>query len=164
VNRDEAAAVLRVSTEASIDELRHAYRMRLHEVHPDRGGTAHATAEVVEAYECLKHDTAPLDDADRSSGTVSSRIEQHDAAIDVGGAHEEVFMSVLEALSDHGVVTYIDVASGLIEALIEDVHRLTVTLQGRSSGVEVLFTLESPRPDGAPVLADLASALTADLE
>ncbi|MCH7788913.1 MAG: J domain-containing protein [Acidobacteria bacterium] len=163
MTREEAATVLAVDPDASTVELRSAYRARLREVHPDRGGTARETADVLTAYERLRSadnvDETSFYDVDAGVGQTSTR-EQHDAAIDVVGDHEEVLMSLHEALEQRGVVTFVDMDSGVLAALIDDVHRLTVTLQARATHVEVFFTLESPGPAGAPVLADLARVLT----
>jgi hypothetical protein len=47
-------SVLRVSREASEDEVRAAYRKRAREVHPDQGGSAAAFIAVKQAYESIQ--------------------------------------------------------------------------------------------------------------
>ena len=49
-----ARRVLRVASHAGPDEIRRAFRARVHVVHPDRGGTAAEFAEVVTAFELLQ--------------------------------------------------------------------------------------------------------------
>jgi CysZ protein len=50
---ERAAQVLGVQPNASIDEIRSAFRKRLFEVHPDRGGDEEATRRLVDARDRL---------------------------------------------------------------------------------------------------------------
>jgi curved DNA-binding protein CbpA len=49
-----ARGVLGVSTDAGPDAVREAYREKVKEVHPDRGGSAESFKRVTEAYEALE--------------------------------------------------------------------------------------------------------------
>lgn len=46
--------VLGVARGATPEEIRKAYEARLHEVHPDKGGTAEAFQRVKQAYDAIK--------------------------------------------------------------------------------------------------------------
>jgi hypothetical protein len=52
-NDERAAQVLGVQPNASIDEIRSAFRRRLFEVHPDHGGDEEATRRLVDARDRL---------------------------------------------------------------------------------------------------------------
>ena len=88
--------ILGVSPEASMAELRAAYRAKVKEVHPDTGGTNEAFSEVVLAYEILSDDhrrkqydeTGALDDPGKAissgaimivEGLVNGLIQREDA-------------------------------------------------------------------------------------
>lgn len=47
--------VLCISPSASVDEIRHAFRRRALEVHPDKGGSKESFHEVYQAFETLAH-------------------------------------------------------------------------------------------------------------
>jgi|TARA_R100000501_G_scaffold4652_1_gene10000 uncharacterized membrane protein len=49
----KAAAILHVSTTATIEEIRAAHRLAIASAHPDRGGTDAASAELNEARDVL---------------------------------------------------------------------------------------------------------------
>ena len=49
-----ARRVLGVASDAGPDEVRQAYRARLHATHPDHGGTAATFVEVLEAFAALR--------------------------------------------------------------------------------------------------------------
>jgi curved DNA-binding protein CbpA len=50
-----ARRVLGVASHAGPDEIRRAFRARVHAVHPDHGGAAAEFAEVVTAFELLRN-------------------------------------------------------------------------------------------------------------
>jgi CysZ protein len=50
---ERAAQVLGVQANASVEEIRSAFRKRLFEVHPDRGGDEEATRRLVDARDRL---------------------------------------------------------------------------------------------------------------
>jgi curved DNA-binding protein CbpA len=49
-----ARRVLGVASDAGPDEIRRAYRARLHATHPDHGGNANAFVDVLEAFAVLR--------------------------------------------------------------------------------------------------------------
>jgi hypothetical protein len=54
-----ARRVLGVAIHAGPDDIRRAFRARVQVVHPDHGGSSADLAEVVAAFELLKHAPAP---------------------------------------------------------------------------------------------------------
>jgi len=60
----EACDVLGVDVDASVEEITDAYRERVLETHPDRGGDEAAFKRVRWAYEYLKEHRAPPEDAE----------------------------------------------------------------------------------------------------
>jgi hypothetical protein len=84
-NRTDACAVLGVSPDASIDEIRIAYRHRMRALHPDRGGAddlgAHGEiAAVTEAWRRLGSDAGPS-----VPGSPEPPPAGHEAGVDASG-------------------------------------------------------------------------------
>lgn len=74
VNIDDARSLLGTHEGCSPEELRSAYRKRLHELHPDvRGGEAGAAAdtrELIAAYQLVLQASTPVSAATRGEPTV----------------------------------------------------------------------------------------------
>jgi len=53
---EEAAAVLGVGADASVEEIRNAYKKLIAQIHPDKGGTDYLAAKINEARDLLLRD------------------------------------------------------------------------------------------------------------
>lgn len=83
--RTDACAVLGVSPDATIGEIRLAYRHRMRALHPDRGGaddwvTHGEIAAVTEAWRLLGSDAGPS-----APGSPETPLAGHEAGVDAPG-------------------------------------------------------------------------------
>ncbi len=103
----------------------------------------------------------PLDD--RAAGVDAAPLEDplnDEDSLTLIAPAEDVFLAMYDALQAVGDVTYVDRDGGLLEALVaitdQPPSQLLVTFQGRSHGIEAMFTLtangnETPPAIGAVV-------------
>lgn len=172
----EAARILGVSSAATPDEVRIAYRSQIRTHHPDRAGAASAgrAASIVEAYRVLTESspaTAEEPPAAPSAATTNGPVPPRAATDDLGygappvgridadtlalGAPaDESFRWLLDAAHDVGEITYVDRSMPIMEVLCrfegEPATSLLLTLQGRGEHTEVFCTVESIEARPAP--------------
>jgi hypothetical protein len=136
----EARRILDVAHDATVEDVRRAFRRLVLEHHPDRaGGDGDATRLVVEAYRTLE---GPAAEANPLGPLLAGGTLELDLPPD------EAFLAVLDAASDLGDVTYVDPEAGLVEVVLHDGQggrtSLVLTLQGRAASgtTEVFGTFE----------------------
>jgi hypothetical protein len=150
---EEAALLLGVRVDDSIDEVRSGYRRRLFEVHPDHGGNSDETRQLVIALNVLAraHTNHPVRSTtsqaqqDDVPGEVVWRVDADTLALPLPA--DETYARLVEVAHQVGDVTYVDRQCGVLEALLRTRSGTTismvVSLQGRSNGsTEAFFTLE----------------------
>ena len=166
----DARALLGVSPQATHDEVRAAFRAQIGRHHPDvnpaPGTSAHAMA-LIEAWEVLSVEPAvtdppgtdpPITDPPITDPPVTGPLAAWATGSSVMAAApaDEVMLWLIDAAHRVGDVTFLDMAAGLVEALVEFVDgpvvTLTLSLQGRvAAGTEVFISMEPwsrpPRPD-----------------
>lgn len=158
----EAARLLQVSVEASTDEIKLEYRRRLFDVHPDRGGSAGKTRDLIAAVAVLlaRQTSLPMSTSPSTSPIATPSAEEEvavemrptvwrvdDDTLALPVPAEETYFRLLEVAHQIGSVTYVDRQFGVLEALLRTMSGTTVSLflslQGRSNeSTEVFFTLE----------------------
>ncbi len=162
----DARALLGVSPQATHDEVRAAFRAQIGRHHPDvnpaPGTSAHAMA-LIEAWEVLSVTDPPITDPPITDPPVTDPPITGPLAAWATGSSvmaaapaDEVMLWLIDAAHRVGDVTFLDMAAGLVEALVEFVDgpvvTLTLSLQGRvAAGTEVFISMEPwsrpPRPD-----------------
>lgn len=161
----DARALLGVSPQATHDEVRAAFRAQIGRHHPDvnpaPGTSAHAMA-LIEAWEVLSVEPAvtdpPVTDPPITDPPITGPLAAWATGSSVMAAApaDEVMLWLIDAAHRVGDVTFLDMAAGLVEALVEFVDgpvvTLTLSLQGRvAAGTEVFISMEPwsrpPRPD-----------------
>ena len=168
---DDALALLGLAGGTDWPAVRGAYRAAMRNAHPDVApGDGEAARRLNDAFAVLEPvfrrgqpappPRGPAVSPTRTAGPRARAWQQAEEPLDVERVDddalalvapaEEVFLRLLDALHDLGVVTYADPESSYLEALVcEGRGLLAVSLQGRASATEAFFTLESLR--GAPV-------------
>ncbi len=165
-------------------DVRSRFRSAVRQHHPDVStapDAAAATARLNEAYLTLSRSrgrlplgpvpgaTASASSTDDSAPVVGPTddsvpvVGPTDDSVLVVAPKEDVFWGLHRACDQVGDITYADPDGGLLEARIPapdgslgaDASTLLITLQGRASGTEAFFTLESPDAERAPSLPDL---------
>jgi len=119
--------VLGIAPDASLDQIRAAYRVKVKTVHPDIGGSNESFTEVTTAYEIL------TDEVRRRRYDDTGRIDNQDKAIASGA--KQVVESLINQVIDQDEVRSVDV----IAALCRDI----ATRVGLKNGV--IETLERRR-------------------
>ena len=166
----DARALLGVSPQATHDEVRAAFRAQIGRHHPDVNpapGTSARAMALIEAWEVLGVEPAvtdppvtdpPITDPPITDPPVSGPLAAWATGSSVMAAApaDEVMLWLIDAAHRVGDVTFLDMAAGLVEALVEFVDgpvvTLTLSLQGRvAAGTEVFISMEPwsrpPRPD-----------------
>lgn len=161
----DARALLGVSPQATHDEVRAAFRAQIGRHHPDVNpapGTSARAMALIEAWEVLSVEPAvtdpPVTDPPITDPPVSGPLAAWATGSSVMAAApaDEVMLWLIDAAHRVGDVTFLDMAAGLVEALVEFVDgpvvTLTLSLQGRvAAGTEVFISMEPwsrpPRPD-----------------
>lgn len=161
----DARALLGVSPQATHDEVRAAFRAQIGRHHPDVNpapGTSARAMALIEAWEVLSVEPAVTDPPITDPPVTDPPITDPLAAWATGSSvmaaapADEVMLWLIDAAHRVGDVTFLDMAAGLVEALVEFVDgpvvTLTLSLQGRvAAGTEVFISMEPwsrpPRPD-----------------
>ena len=161
----DARALLGVSPQATHDEVRAAFRAQIGRHHPDVNpapGTSARAMALIEAWEVLSIEPAvtdpPLTDPPVTDPPITDPLAAWATGSSVMAAApaDEVMLWLIDAAHRVGDVTFLDMAAGLVEALVEFVDgpvvTLTLSLQGRvAAGTEVFISMEPwsrpPRPD-----------------
>ena len=161
----DARALLGVSPQATHDEVRAAFRAQIGRHHPDVNpapGTSARAMALIEAWEVLGVEPAvtdpPVTDPPITDPPVTGPLAAWATGSSVMAAApaDEVMLWLIDAAHRVGDVTFLDMAAGLVEALVEFVDgpvvTLTLSLQGRvAAGTEVFISMEPwsrpPRPD-----------------
>ncbi|WP_421119954.1 DnaJ domain-containing protein [Aquihabitans daechungensis] len=171
----EAARILGLSSSATPEEVRIAYRSQIRTHHPDRAGAASSgrAASIVEAYRVLteagpsRPEEAPAGAPTATSGPVPPRTSTDDLVygapavgridadtLALGAPADESFRWLLDAAHDVGEITYVDRSMPIMEVLCrfegEPATSLLLTLQGRGERTEVFCTVESIEARPAP--------------
>ncbi len=105
--------ILGISTDASADEVRFAYRSKVKEVHPDAGGSSEAFSEVVIAYEILMN-------ADRRAQYNKTGDVKGSSNAEIRGA-ELIVEGLLNDLILRGDAKYIDVLALMYATIARNV-------------------------------------------
>ena len=148
--------VLGVTPDATADEIRTAFRLRLRDVHPDVAGVGivdanDATRSLLAAYRValasaavelhpfLADQPAPAD-----HDGPAWLVDRDTVAL--ACSHEEAFARLLDVGSTLGAITYLDRQGELIEVLLRtrlgDTVSLVISFQGRAEWVEAFLTTE----------------------
>ena len=161
----DARALLGVSPQATHDEVRAAFRAQIGRHHPDVNpapGTSARAMALIEAWEVLSVEPAvtdpPITDPPVTDPPITGPLAAWATGSSVMAAApaDEVMLWLIDAAHRVGDVTFLDMAAGLVEALVEFVDgpvvTLTLSLQGRvAAGTEVFISMEPwsrpPRPD-----------------
>ena len=161
----DARALLGVSPQATHDEVRAAFRAQIGRHHPDVNpapGTSARAMALIEAWEVLGVEPAvtdpPITDPPITDPPITGPLAAWATGSSVMAAApaDEVMLWLIDAAHRVGDVTFLDMAAGLVEALVEFVDgpvvTLTLSLQGRvAAGTEVFISMEPwsrpPRPD-----------------
>ncbi|MBK6502912.1 MULTISPECIES: DnaJ domain-containing protein [Candidatus Neomicrothrix] len=166
----DARALLGVSPQATHDEVRAAFRAQIGRHHPDVNpapGTSARAMALIEAWEVLSVEPAvtdppvtdpPITDPPITDPPITGPLAAWATGSSVMAAApaDEVMLWLIDAAHRVGDVTFLDMAAGLVEALVEFVDgpvvTLTLSLQGRvAAGTEVFISMEPwsrpPRPD-----------------
>lgn len=161
----DARALLGVSPQATHDEVRAAFRAQIGRHHPDVNpapGTSARAMALIEAWEVLSVEPAvtdpPVTDPPITDPPITGPLAAWATGSSVMAAApaDEVMLWLIDAAHRVGDVTFLDMAAGLVEALVEFVDgpvvTLTLSLQGRvAAGTEVFISMEPwsrpPRPD-----------------
>lgn len=161
----DARALLGVSPQATHDEVRAAFRAQIGRHHPDVNpapGTSARAMALIEAWEVLGVEPAvtdpPVTDPPITDPPITGPLAAWATGSSVMAAApaDEVMLWLIDAAHRVGDVTFLDMAAGLVEALVEFVDgpvvTLTLSLQGRvAAGTEVFISMEPwsrpPRPD-----------------
>ncbi len=162
----DARALLGVSPQATHDEVRAAFRAQIGRHHPDVNpapGTSARAMALIEAWEVLSVTDPPITDPPITDPPVTDPPITGPLAAWATGSSvmaaapaDEVMLWLIDAAHRVGDVTFLDMAAGLVEALVEFVDgpvvTLTLSLQGRvAAGTEVFISMEPwsrpPRPD-----------------
>lgn len=184
----EALAALGLSTNATMDDVRTAYRRLVRQHHPDVAGGEHQyTARLTEAYALLRRvagpEGRPLVDPIPPASPVADRpnppaqrtpyeeaVEAELAAGDtlvVRAPFDETYVVLFEAASRIGHTAYVDRQLGIIETIVRfeggPSCSFLITLQGRASGTEAFCTLESIEATPTPPIDIVMEALIAEL-
>ncbi len=151
----DARALLGVSPQATHDEVRAAFRAQIGRHHPDVNpapGTSARAMALIEAWEVLSVEPAVTDPP--ITGPLAAWATG--SSVMAAAPADEVMLWLIDAAHRVGDVTFLDMAAGLVEALVEFVDgpvvTLTLSLQGRvAAGTEVFISMEPwsrpPRPD-----------------
>lgn len=156
----DARALLGVSPQATHDEVRAAFRAQIGRHHPDVNpapGTSARAMALIEAWEVLGVEPA-VTDPPVTDPPITGPLAAWATGSSVMAAApaDEVMLWLIDAAHRVGDVTFLDMAAGLVEALVEFVDgpvvTLTLSLQGRvAAGTEVFISMEPwsrpPRPD-----------------
>lgn len=156
----DARALLGVSPQATHDEVRAAFRAQIGRHHPDVNpapGTSARAMALIEAWEVLSVEPA-VTDPPVTDPPITGPLAAWATGSSVMAAApaDEVMLWLIDAAHRVGDVTFLDMAAGLVEALVEFVDgpvvTLTLSLQGRvAAGTEVFISMEPwsrpPRPD-----------------
>ncbi len=173
---ERAAHVLGVAPGAGMDELRSRFRALLMAHHPDRGGSDHATRELLEAWDVLVAErtrspieppaAAPADPHPPDPAPPGERVwRTDDDTLAIALPADEAYVAVVEASHRMGSVTYVDRHCGVLETLLRTVGGSTVsmlvTLQGRAVGhTDVFVSLEPLTVEGElPSIVDVTELL-----
>ena len=161
----DARALLGVSPQATHDEVRAAFRAQIGRHNPDVNpapGTSARAMALIEAWEVLGVEPAvtdpPVTDPPITDPPITGPLAAWATGSSVMAAApaDEVMLWLIDAAHRVGDVTFLDMAAGLVEALVEFVDgpvvTLTLSLQGRvAAGTEVFISMEPwsrpPRPD-----------------
>ncbi|MBX3313457.1 MAG: hypothetical protein KF906_03975 [Actinobacteria bacterium] len=191
MDRAEAARLLGVPTSADAATVRHAFRVRIRDQHPDLDPTSdggHART-LIAAYRLLSTPPpepapGPAPSATGPSGAAPPapprpaphvHLEPIGLArlsgdtIAIGAPADEAFRLLVDVAHDVGDVTYLDRSVPILEVLCrfvdEPATSLVLTVQGRATYTEVFCTVESiearPAPPTDAVVDVLVDALTA---
>jgi hypothetical protein len=151
VESAEARAILGVDVDATPDEIRAAFRVRLRAVHPDVADGAHdadeKTRTLLDAYRLSVTEAQTATDRAGPSidGETRAWLIDRDT-VALACSHEEAFARLLDVGSTLGVITYLDRQGELIEVLLRtrlgDTVSLVISFQGRADWVEAFLTTE----------------------
>ena len=173
----EARRVLGVGANAAPEEVRAAFRARLRLAHPDvapgDAGAGRATASLVEAYATLRQPPprsgrpAPATAAGDTGRRYPSGVVRDGDSLHVAGPPDEVYRRLVEVAQGIGEITYLDPDARLLDTIVttdEGVAcSLLASLQGRTAGTEIFFTIEplggETGPAVEPLVAELAALL-----
>lgn len=151
----EARTLLGVGAEAPVEEIRTAFRRRLHHAHPDVAPgdpeATRTTARLVEAYGVLRRGRSRVVDRGAQPPGRSPHPDPG-AKVAVDGDHlafaaprREVYLRLIEVADQIGEVTYVDPDARLLD---------TVVILHDGTACSLLAVLqERSRPVGSPEAA-----------
>lgn len=153
---EEAREVLGLTGREDAAAIRARHRRLIGVAHPDRGGDAAVAARVNEAFAVL---TGPAGEQPATARPAGAEVEPPaaDRVIRLEIAPRRLLDRLVEAATDIGEVTFIDVTNGVLQVVVGSgraTAQLVVTVGAdpasptTTDGVPVAFTLEPLDPGG----------------
>ncbi len=169
--------MLGVRRDASVDDVRSAFRRLLLQHHPDIAGTVGTipTTQLITAYRVLRA-SDPEPEPDRVTAPAPPRPAPNANAVTFEGdtvavalPNDDAFYAFLEVGHGLGEVAYVDRSVGLLETIVTfvgfPVCSVVFTFQGRANGTtEAFCTIESLSGDTPPPAAAVAALVAERLQ
>ncbi len=175
---DTALATLGLERAMSWDEMRHAYRRRLRDHHPDvdpnPDATAH-TAALTAAWTVVARATSggtrelriSPDPQTETPATASQAQTPAVRPMTLAAPAGDVFVHLLEAASAMGEVSYMDPEAGLLQLLLDNGDpagaQLLIAVDRDVTPTAVSFTLDSASAESAPDVTAVVEQLAGHL-
>ena len=170
---DQALLLLGLDEASTWAEIRHAYRMKIRQAHPDAGGSFEPAASLNDAMAVLARKFAPHGEQTASTADVEVRVAAagEDEGLVLVAPNGEVFERLWRALRAVADVVVVDASAGV---LVGDLHddlgtgRLVVEVRSPVDPTQpstVEFTLDQlgalPAPNIDDVVRELARLVRA---
>jgi hypothetical protein len=170
---DQALLLLGLDETSTWAEIRHAYRLKIRQAHPDAGGAFEPAASLNDAMAVLARKFAPNGEQTPSTADVEVRVAagREDEGLVLVAPNGEVFDRLWRALGAVADVVVVDASAGV---LVGDLHddlgtgRLVVEVRSPVDPTQpstVEFTLDQlgalPAPNIDDVVRELARLVRA---
>lgn len=179
MNEAEARAILEVGPDASLAEIKTAWRRLMLRYHPDtdshRNGTGEAhddavtrTIDATNAYRLLVSSPRFARDGRAERADLVGVNIGHDGTFVVDATMEETFALLREAADVVGDLRYEDRRARILQALVGDGRGgpwsyLTLTVQPRGTATEVFATVEATAGATTPPMRPLIERLVREI-
>ncbi|HSH22911.1 MAG TPA: DnaJ domain-containing protein [Acidimicrobiales bacterium] len=172
----EARRILGVGGQTSAEQLRRAFRQRLRRAHPDvvpdDPGAARTTAELVAAYALVRRTFATAAqerqaDLGATPGPMTGALVVTGDSLIYPAPPDEVYRRLVAAADQLGELTYVDPDDRVLDTVFTAADgtacSLLATLQGRTHGTEIFFTVEALGRGRCPPVESLVAEVAAVL-